>query len=159
MMTELYRSEDAQQILQIAITRQAEAGELTRAQLLEIATELNISPTDLESAEQEWRLRQGEWEERQLFVRLRQSRFKRRLVRYTIVNGLLLALSLISPLSVTFVLCVALLWGIGVALDAGKTYLLSTEEFEEAFQNWRQRRQLKASFSTIVTRFNQWILG
>ena len=35
----LYRSEDAQQILNIAIARQAEAGELTRTQLLEVAAD------------------------------------------------------------------------------------------------------------------------
>ncbi|GAB4380408.1 MAG: hypothetical protein Kow00121_36600 [Elainellaceae cyanobacterium] len=159
MMTELYRSEDAQQILQIAIARQAEAGELSREQLFEIAAELNISSLDLQAAEQEWLQRRGELEDRQLFTRLRQHRFKRRLVRYAVINGVLLVLSTISPLSITFAVSIALLWGIGVALDAWRTYLMSNEELEEAFQSWQQRRQLKASFSTIVNRFNRWILG
>ena len=47
MTPDLYASEDAQQILQIAIAKETEAGELTRAQLAEIASELNIAPETL----------------------------------------------------------------------------------------------------------------
>ena len=54
-MTELYVSENAQQILQIAIAKETEAGELTRTQLMEIAAELNISSETMQLAEQEWR--------------------------------------------------------------------------------------------------------
>lgn len=53
-MAELYASEEAQQILQIAIAKETEVGELTRKQLAEIATELNIAPETLWSAEREW---------------------------------------------------------------------------------------------------------
>jgi hypothetical protein len=156
-MTDLYCSEDAQQILKIAIDRQAEAGELTRTQLFEIAAELNISPDDLVAAEQEWLVRRGELEERQQFIRLRQSRFHRRLAKYLIVNAFLLVLNLMT--GGTWVMYVAIPWGIGVALDAWRTYRTSDPEFDEAFQQWRQRQQLKRSVSTVLNRFNQWILG
>ncbi|MEL6456526.1 MAG: hypothetical protein AAFQ40_17665, partial [Cyanobacteria bacterium J06623_5] len=53
-MADLYASEDAQQILQIAIAKETESGELTRRQLSEIAAELNIAPETLWSAEREW---------------------------------------------------------------------------------------------------------
>lgn len=158
-MTELYRSEDAQQILQIAIARQAEAGELSRAQLYEIAAELNIAAVDLEQAEQEWQIRKGELADRQVFIRLRQSQFKQRLVRFLIVNGFLLALNLLISPGWLWALYVALFWGIGVALDAWRTYGMGQEEFELAFQGWQQRQKLKRSVSTALYRLNQWIGG
>jgi hypothetical protein len=154
-MTDLYCSEDAQQILKIAIDRQAEAGELTRSQLFEIAAELNISAADLVAAEQEWLVRRGEKEERQTFIRLRQSRFHRRLARYLIVNAFLLVLNFVTGGS--WVLFIAIPWGIGVALDAWKTYRVGDAEFDEAFQQWRQRQQIKRSVSTVLNRFNRWI--
>jgi hypothetical protein len=157
MMTDLYGSEDAQQILKIAIDRQAEAGELTRTQLFEIAAELNISPDDLIAAEQEWFVHRGELEERQQFIRLRRSQFHRRLAKYLIVNTFLLVLNLVT--GGTWILYVAIPWGIGVALDAWRTYRVGDPEFDEAFQQWRQRQQLKRSVSTVLNRFNQWILG
>ena len=90
-MTELYRSEDAQQILHIAIAKQAEAGELTRTQLYEIAAELNIAPSDMQAAEQEWQIRRGESVERQAFELQRRQRFQRRVARFAIVNGFLIS--------------------------------------------------------------------
>lgn len=158
-MSELYRSEDAQQILQIAITRQAEAGELTRTQLFEIAAELNISAADLEAAEREWRLHQGNLADRQVFMRLRHSKFKQRLVKFLIVNGFLLAINLLFSPSTLWALYLMLLGGIGVALDAWKTYGIGQEELELAFQRWQQRQTLKRSVSTALQRFNQWIVG
>ncbi|NJO41065.1 MAG: 2TM domain-containing protein [Cyanobacteria bacterium CRU_2_1] len=151
-MAELYRSEDAQQILQLAIARQSEAGELTRAQLFEIAAELNISVADLEAAEQEWLTQRGELEERRTFTRLRQGKFHRRFAKYAIVNGFLMALNFITLAGLTWSLYIALFWGIGVALDAWRTYYIGKEEFEEAFQRWRQRRQLTQSVSSLLNR-------
>ena len=59
MPEEIYRQEDAQQILQLAIARQAEEGELSRVQLFEIAAELNIAPADIQAAELEWFANKG----------------------------------------------------------------------------------------------------
>jgi hypothetical protein len=158
-MADLYRSEDAQQILQLAFARQDEAGELTRTQLYEIAAELNISAADLEAAEQEWLTRRGELAERQTFIRLRQSRFQRRLAKYAIVNVFLLALNLLTSGGLSWALYIALFWGIGVALDAWRTYAIGDIELEDAFRRWQQRRQLSQSVSTVLTRFNRWIAG
>ncbi len=150
-----YRSEDAQQILNIAIARQAETGELTRSQLLEIASELNIAASDIAAAEQEWVLRQGEMAERQRFDRMRQNRFWSRLVRYAITAGFLLGLTLVTPAWLTSWVIVPILWGLGfgVALAAWKTYGLSEEDYNNAFLQWRQRQQLKRSVTGLVNRF------
>jgi 2TM domain len=151
-MMELYRSEDAQQILQIAIARQAEAGELTRTQLYEIASELNIAPADIQAAEQEWMVRQGESIERTAFDLQRRQRFQQRLAKFAIVNGFLISLDLLGGGGLAWSLYVLLGWGVGMALDAWKTFKLGGEDYEEAFVRWRQRRQLKKSMSTLVNR-------
>ena len=151
-MIELYRSEDAQQILQIAIARQAEVGELTRTQLFEIAAELNIAPADIQAAEQEWLTRQGESAERTTFDLQRRHRFQQRVAKFAIVNGFLLTVNFLSGWGIGFIAYVCLFWGLGMALDAWKTFKLRGEDYEEAFLRWRQRRQLKKSVSSLVNR-------
>jgi len=145
----LYRSEDAQQILNIAIARQAEAGELTRTQLLEVAAELNIDPADIAAAEQEWASRQGELAQRQTFERLRQGQFRSRLIKSGIMGGFFYALGVY--VGSFFFLPI---WGIGftVALAAWKTYALSEDAYNAAFQRWQQRQQLKRSVTGLVNR-------
>jgi len=151
-MMELYRSEDAQQILHIAIARQAEAGELTRAQLFEIAAELNIAPADMQAAEQEWLMRRGESVERNAFDLQRRQRFQQRFAKFAIVNGFLLTVNFLNGWGISFLVYLFLFWGLGMALDAWKTFKLGGEDYEEAFLRWRQRRQLKKSVSTLVNR-------
>ena len=145
----LYRSEDAQQILNIAIARQAEAGELTRTQLLEVAAELNIAPADILAAEQEWASRQGELAQRQTFNQLRQGQFRSRLIKSGIVSSFFYALGLYVSSVFFFPI-----WGIGfgVAMAAWKTYGLSEDAYSAAFTRWRQRQQLKRSVTGIVNR-------
>ena len=151
-MTELYRSEDAQQILHIAIAKQAEAGELTRTQLYEIAAELNIASSDMQAAEQEWKILQGESVERRAFDLQRRQRFQRRFARFAIVTGSLMLLNLLLSSGLGWSLYILLGWSVGVALDAWKTFQLSGEDYEEAFIRWRQKRQIKRSVSTLVNR-------
>jgi hypothetical protein len=145
----LYRSEDAQQILNIAIARQAEAGELTRTQLLEVAAELNIDPVDILAAEQEWASRQSELTQRQTFDRLRQGQFRSRLIKSGIMGGFFYALGVYVGSFFFFPI-----WGIGfgVALAAWKTYGLGEDAYNAAFLRWRQRQQLKRSVTGLLNR-------
>ncbi|MCU0566401.1 MAG: 2TM domain-containing protein [Oculatellaceae cyanobacterium Prado106] len=151
-MNEIYRQEDAQQILQLAIARQAEAGELSRTQLFEIAAELNISPADIQAAEQEWLTYRGELQERQDYNRCRRDKFQQGFVKYLIVNGFLVAIDLLTGGGISWSLYVILGWGLGVALDAWKSYRTEGEAYEAGFQRWRQTRQLKKSLNTFVNR-------
>jgi hypothetical protein len=145
-----YRSEDAQQILNIAIARQAEAGELTRTQLFEIAAELNIAPTDILAAEQEWLSCRGEQAERQTFDRARQGRFRSRVVRHLIMAGFFLGLYFMF--GGQFWLFPVFVGGMSLALSAWRTYFLSEEDYHTAFQQWRQRQRLKQSVTSLVNR-------
>jgi hypothetical protein len=153
-MAEIYRQEDAQQILNLAIARQTEASELSRVQLYEIAAELNISPADLEAAEQEWLTHQDELSEKRIFDQYRHGKFRQSLAKYLIVNAALVLLDLFTGggFRLSWSLYIVLFWGVAVALEAWQTYQLSPEDYENAFRRWRQRRQLKRSVSSFVNR-------
>lgn len=113
-----YHQEDIQQILQIAIARQAHEGEFSREQLLEIAAELNISPECLQAAEQEWLLQQGELQKRQAFNIYRRRRLQKRIGNYIIVNSFLLMLNFFSAGGLSWSLYVVLFWGLKLGLDS-----------------------------------------
>ncbi|MDX2216209.1 MAG: 2TM domain-containing protein [Oculatellaceae cyanobacterium bins.114] len=153
-MTDLYSQEDVQEILHLAIARQTDAGELTRAQLLEIADELGISTTDLQLAEQEWIARQGENRERQAFNLYRRHRLKQRSIRFAIVNAFLILLNLLTSGGVTWSLYVLLGWGVLMALSAWKLQQTDGDDYEDAFQKWRRRRLIKRSISSF---FDRWM--
>ena len=151
MPEEIYCQEDAQQILQLAIARQAEEGELSRVQLFEIAAELNIAPADIQAAEQEWFANKGILKEQESFNLFRKSKFKQRLTKFLIINGFLIALDLLMG-GGGWSLYILLFWGLGMALNAWKTFQTSGEDYDIAFQRWRQTRQLKKSVSSLVNR-------
>lgn len=140
---ELYRQEDAQQILQLAIARQVESGELTRAQLLEIADEMGIAPSDLAMAEQEWLKWRGEAQERKAFEQARRLKFQHSASKYLIFNGFLVIIDLIGGGGLSWSLYVVLGWGLLLALEAWKTFLRRGDEYEDAFQSWRRKRHIK----------------
>ena len=116
-MVDLYASEEAQQILQIAIAKETEAGELTRTQLAEIAAELNIAPETLWSAEREWIDLKSTSTQQAIFNQQRRQKFQHHLIRYSIFNSFLLLLNLLAG-GYGFALFVALAWGIGLSLHA-----------------------------------------
>jgi len=153
-ITRSYHQEDIQQILQIAIARQAYEGEFSRAQLLEIAAELEISPDCLQIAEQEWLSQQGKLQQRQAFNTYRRSKFKQHFGNYVIVNSFLVPLDLVSTHHLSWSLYVLLLWGLGLGLDAWNTFQSEGEEYERAFQKWYRKHQLRQSINSVL---NKWL--
>ncbi|WP_017719694.1 2TM domain-containing protein [Kamptonema formosum] len=149
-----YSQEDVQQILHLALARQEQSGEMSRAQMLEIASDLGITPDALQAAEKEWVARQGEFQQRQVFDTYRRSQLKEHLVRYSIVNSFLVLLNLASTHDLSWSLYILLAWGLGLALQGWKTYQTEGEEYDRAFQRWRVKQQLGQSFTTLV---NKWI--
>ncbi|WP_088243190.1 2TM domain-containing protein [Calothrix rhizosoleniae] len=150
-----YSQEDVQQILQLAIARQANDTdkEFSYQQLLEIATELNIPLDSLQIAEREWVDQRGEMQKRQEFNSHRVGSFKKRLGKYAIVNTLLLVLDLIGGGGLSWSLYVLIIWGIGVGLDAWNSLQTQGEDYEMAFQKWNRNRQIKSSFNNLVDKF------
>lgn len=156
-ITRYYNQQDIQQILNLAITRQVKDEELSREQLVEIATELGISTGSLLEAEQEWRLQQKERQKRHNFNIYRHSRLKKRLGKYLIINSFLLGLNLVSAGELSWSLYILLFWGMWLGLSAWNTYPLQGEEYEQAFQKWYRKQQLTQVAHSVYTRVNNWI--
>lgn len=156
-ITQIYRSEDAQQILNIAIARREESGELTRSQLFEIASELGIAPSDIEAAEREWLTYSAEEREKQVFNAYRRNRLKKGFIKYAIVNTFLILINLVSAQGLSWSLYILLAWGLGLALSAWNVYQTSGEDYEQAFQRWRLKKQVGQSIGSVTDKFLKWL--
>ena len=148
-MIRSYNQEDIQQILQIAIARQADDTEFTREQLLEIAAELEISPECLQVAEQQWLQKQGEIQKRQDFNIYRHGRLQKHAGNFAIVNSFFMGLNLVNAGELTWSLYILLFWGLGLGLNAWNTYQSEGEDYEKAFQRWYRQNQIKQSINTL----------
>lgn len=153
-ITRSYHQEDIQQILQIAIARQAYEGEFSREQLLEIAAELEISPECLQVAEREWLAQQADLQKRQDFNAYRRGQLQKRFGNYAIVNSFLVLLNLVNAGELSWSLYILLFWGLGLGLNAWNTYQSKGEEYERAFHKWHRQHQLKQSLNTAL---NKWL--
>lgn len=153
-ITRSYHQEDIQQILQIAIARQAYEGEFSREQLLEIAAELEISPECLQAAEREWLTQQVEIQKRQDFNTYRRGKLQKRVGNYVIVNSFVVLLNLVNAGELSWSLYILLFSGLGLGFNTWNTYQSQGEEYERAFQKWYRQHQLKQSFNTLL---NKWL--
>ena len=146
---ESYSPEDIQQILQLAIARQADREELSREQLWEIAAELDIDANSLQAAERD--LLEGKIiaEKRKAFDLYRRNNLKQKTTKYVIVNIFLVSFNIITAGTLTWSLYVLLFWGLALALKAWKTFQSHGEEYERAFQRWDFQNQVKQTVTTF----------
>ena len=151
----VYQAEEAQTILQIAIVRHTEEGELTRNQLLEIAEELGISAITLAEAEQQWQLQQREKSELAAFNEFQEQQFQSHLVRFAIINFTLFALNWMMAGTLSWALYIFLFWSAALGLQAWHTFYHNTQTYRSRFEKWRRREQIKRSFSRVM----DWLLG
>ncbi len=156
-ITHSYRQEDIQQILNLAIAHEANDGEFSRDQLVEIAAELGISPQRLQQAEQEWLLQQQEQQKRREFDIYRRRHLQKKVGKYVIVNTFLVALNLISAGQLSWSLYILLFWGLGLGLKTWNTYQLQGQEYEQAFHKWYRQQQISQFTQSIFTRLNNWL--
>lgn len=152
-VTQTYASEDVQAILQLAMARREEVGELSRAQLFEVAGELGISPDDVAAAEQEWLTHSAEDREKLVFNSYRRKKLQKNLIKYGIVNTFLVLLNLVSSQALSWSLYILLIWGLGLSLSAWNTYQTQGEDYEQAFQRWRLKKQVGQSIGSLADRF------
>ncbi|NJK40908.1 MAG: 2TM domain-containing protein [Acaryochloridaceae cyanobacterium SU_2_1] len=138
-----YSQEDVQQILNLAIAQQAYAGEFSAQQLLEIAEELEISPSNLEAALQTWQTQSIEQQRRQNFDQYRQGNLKKQIGRYVIANGGLISVNALMGFTFPWSMYIALLWGLRLGLNAWNVYHTADEGYEKAFQRWERQRQVR----------------
>ena len=150
-----YTQEEIQKILELALARQIDRGELTREQLWEIGTELGIDLQLLQQAERDWLNQKAIALQRLEFDRYRRQNLKQKAVRYAIVNSFVVALDLLATHHISWSLYLVLLWGLGLSLETWKTFQTKGEEYEQAFQRWRVRQELKTSLQTIWDKIKQ----
>jgi hypothetical protein len=150
-----YRQEDVQHILQIAIARQIETGEVSRQHLLEIAQELEISPKDLEWAERDWLGRQDIDQKRLEFQIFRQEKFKNKVVKYLIINGFVISLNVLSAGTISWAIYLLILLGLPLALDAWKTFQSEGPAYEQAFERWQIQNEVKESFGNLWSKIKR----
>lgn len=152
-MSDTYRQEDVQEILQLAIAKQAHSGELSRQQLLEIAEELGLSAFEIQRAEEEWALRRDEEKDRQTFMRYRRVQFKQHVTRFLIVNAFLVVFAFVTDWTLWMTLCVALFWGMFLTLDGWSAWQTEGDTFERRYQKWKRKRWFKRSVSQLFKRW------
>lgn len=150
-----YSQDDIQDILNLAITRQAYDGEFTRDQLSEIATELGITADCLQLAEQDWLNQKAEAATRTAFQQHRQGQLVHKAGRFAIVNSSLITLNFLTAGHLGWSLYVVLFWGAGIALDAWKTYNPRSVQYEQAYQQWKRKTQIKHNLSQIWKRLQR----
>lgn len=146
---EIYSSEDIQQILQIALARKGEEDELTRAQLWEIAEELDIDSQTLQIAESQWLQYRSIEQKRVAFDLHRQNKFKQKAIKYGIFNGFWISLNLITTGGLSWCLYILLFSGSSLAWNWWKTFHCKDEEYERAFQRWSFQNEVKQTVSNI----------
>lgn len=152
---QLYTPEEVQQILHLAIARQVTQGEMTREQLLEIAAEMEIKTQDLEAAEQNWYTQQLLDRKRQKFNLYQQEKFKNQAVRYLIINGFLITFNLMSVGTLSWAIYPLFLMGLPLSLTAWRTFQVKGEAYEQAFQRWQLKDEIKQSFFYVWTRIRR----
>ena len=146
---ESYSQNDVQEILYLAITRTADGSELSRTQLWEIATELDIDPDSLRAAERDWLNSKIIERKRQEFDCYRQERLKQKAVRYAIISGFFLMINFLSSRTLSWSLYTLLLLGLPLSLDTWKAFQTEGEAYEQAFQRWSLKKQMKESLSGL----------
>ena len=150
-----YSQEDIQQILQLAIANHQTDEELTRQQLWEIASELDINNATIVAAERDWLAQKAINRQRQAFDLYRRQRFQQKLTKYAIVNTFLVSFNFVVAGTLSWSLYILLFWGLGVALSGWKAYQSQGEEYERAFQRWNFQNEVKQTVATVWTRLQQ----
>lgn len=144
-----YRPEEIQEIIQLAITRQAYDGELSREHLVEIAQELEISENCLKIAEQDWLKSQLVVQKKQAFNLYRKGILKQKAIKYLLINAFFILVNLLSAGTLSWSIYILAFFGLKLSLDIWQFSQTEGDDYEKAFQNWERKRQIKQSLGTL----------
>lgn len=151
-MPEAYDEEAVQQILRLAMEKQGQGGPFLRSQLLEIAQDLGISEAALGAAEEEWQVQSEEKQAREQFAAYRHQQLRQSIVRFIIINSMLVILNGLTSHRIDWSVYPVLLWGMAIMLQAWQVLRSEGENYDRAFRRWRLRQQIGASFKAISER-------
>jgi hypothetical protein len=147
-----YSQEDIQAILNLAIAKHPTDEELSRQQLWEIAAELDISTSEIQTAEKDWLAQKASDRQRSAFNLVRRQKFQQKLTKYAIINTFFVAFNFVLAGTLSWSLYILLFWGLGVALSGWRAYQSSGEEYERAFQRWCFQNDIKHTVSSVWTK-------
>lgn len=154
-LPDIYSQEDVQHILQIAIAKKDDRGELTRSQLWEIATELEIDRESLMAAESEWLNQRQIDAKKEEFDSYRREQLRQKVEQYLIINSFLMAIDLLAVHALTWSLYAALILGLPLTLQTWRTLQTKGKSYELAFQRWNLKNEVKQSLSLLWQRFQR----
>lgn len=117
-----YNSEEMQQILEVAFRRKQQ-GEYTREQIIEIASELGVSPESLQAAEKEWLTKNIEVKQEQISNSQQRKGFQSHLFIFIAINAFLVILNLLVSPGYFWAIYPILGWGLGLLLHGIKVYM------------------------------------
>ncbi len=152
---ESYSKDDVQEILHLAIARKTDVEELSRTQLWEIAAELDIDYESLQAAEQDWLNGKVLESKRQEFDQYRREQLKQKAIRYAIINSFLVMLNFLSSGTVSWSLYALLILGLPLTLTTWNTFQTTGEAYEQAFQRWNLKKEMKESISSLWDKFKK----
>ena len=150
-----YSPEEIQEILQLAIVNNQTDDQLSRQQLWEIASELDISDSAIQSAERNWLQKKTIDRQRRAFNLQRRQKFKQKLTKFAIINTFLVSLNLMAVGTISWSLYVLLFWGLGIALNGWKAYQTHGESYEREFQRWSFQNEVKQTVATVWTKLQK----
>ena len=150
-----YSQEDVQEILNLAIARHTTDEELSRQQLWEIASELDISNAVIQSAERDWMEQKALDRQRHTFNLQRRQNFHQKLTKFAIINTFLVSFNVIVAGTLTWSAYILLFWGLGIALKGWKAYQCKGEAYERDFQRWSFQNEVKQTVSTVWTKLQK----
>lgn len=144
-LTPSYSQEDVREILNIALEKHSTIDtELSHAQILEIAQELNIAPDSIELAKNQWLEMQKLALKHQQFELYRRAKLHDRLGKYAIVNACLIPVNLLTAFGIPWSLCVLCSWGIVRGVDAWRVWFHHQGyTYNRAFQKWERHQKFQ----------------
>ncbi len=153
---EVYTQAEITKILELAFTRQINhPSSLTREQLWAMGTEFGLDLVSIQEAEQYWLNQQAIDLQRQEFNRYRRQEIINKVIRFALINSLMVILDLVSTHHLSWSIYLLLIWGLIFFIGLWRTTQPSEDEYEQAFQRWRVRQELKSSFSNAWEKLKQ----
>ncbi len=140
-LPEKYSNDEMERILQRALSKRSQSGNISRDQLVEVGRELGLTQQELERAIDE-ELRYGALDEaKEEITEKRRRQWLSHLLWYLGVNAVLLGLNLAQEDGrLTWALWSAFGWGIGVVADAVDTFVPNEKKLTKAARKLLRKR-------------------
>ncbi|MBE2190468.1 MAG: 2TM domain-containing protein [Desulfobulbaceae bacterium] len=155
MSEKLYSKEEVDRILRRAIDASPSySGSVTEAELLRIANELNIDPSQVRKAMNE-DIAVNEFESaKSVWLKRKRSSFYEHLTAYVIVNSFLVGIDYMTP-GISWSIFPILGWGIGLAFDFVDSFFPSEEKVEKGARKLMNSKKWKNILDSIIDAFNR----